>query len=176
MSRIPAHTVENAPEKSRPLLEKIAQASPTKRPLNVHAEMAHSAAVLAGYASLRGVTADLGTLGPKASWALNLATAAVVGNDYMIGIATRFAGMSGWDENGLAALKTGVATGDTKIDALVNVVRTAAAHSGKVDDPTWKAALDAGWSSEEVTEAFAYLGLTLFTGYFLNFAQTSKDV
>jgi hypothetical protein len=35
MSRFPSHTVESAPDASRPLLQKIAQSSPTGRPLNV---------------------------------------------------------------------------------------------------------------------------------------------
>ena len=72
MSRFPTHTVEDAPEASRPLLQKIAASSPTGRPLNVHAQMAHSPAVLAAYASLRAVTAEHGTFDPKMSWALPL--------------------------------------------------------------------------------------------------------
>jgi hypothetical protein len=51
--------------------------------------MAHSPAVLAAYTSLRAVIAEHGTLDPKVGWALNLATAATVGNDYMIGIASQ---------------------------------------------------------------------------------------
>jgi hypothetical protein len=98
--------------------------------------MAHSPAVLAGYTSLRAVATEHGTLGPKVSWALNLATAAAVGNDYMIGIASRFARMSGWIEAQIAALRGGATTGDVKIDALTRVVREAAADSGKVTDVT----------------------------------------
>ena len=176
MSRIPTHTVEDAPDAARPFLQKIAQASPTGRPLNLHAQMAHSPAVLAAYTSLRAVTAEHGTLDPKVSWALNLATAAAVGNDYMIGIASRFARMSGWTEEQIAALQADTTTGDTRIDALTRVVREAAAHSGKVGDATWKAAQQAGWSDGQLAEAFAYLGLTVFTGYFLNYAQTDPDV
>jgi hypothetical protein len=176
MNRIPSHTVENAPEGSRPLLQKIAQSSPTGRPLNVHAQMAHSPVVLAAYTSLRAVIAQHGTLDPKVSWALHLATAGTVGNDYMIGIADRFARMNGWTEAQLAALRSGTATGDSKIDALTRVVREAAANSGKVTDGTWTAAQQSGWSDSQLAEAFAHLGLTMFTGYFLNFAQTDPDL
>jgi hypothetical protein len=176
MSRIPTHTIEGAPDASRPLLQKIAQSSPTGRPLNAHAQMAHSPAVLAAYTSLRAVTAEHGTLDPKVSWALNLATAATVGNDYMIGIASRFAHVNGWTEAQIGALRTGTTTGDAKIDALTRVVREAAANSGNVTDATWKAAQQAGWSDEHLTEAFAFLGLTVFTGYFLNYAQTDTDI
>lgn len=176
MSRIPTHTVEDAPAASRPLLQKIAQSSPTGRPLNAHAQMAHSPAVLASYTSLRAVIAEHGTLDPKVTWALNLTTAATVGNDYMIGIASRFARVNGWTEAQIAALRTGTTTGDTKIDALTSVVREAAANSGNVTDVTWKAAQQGGWSDEQLAEAFAYLGLTVFTGYFLNYAQTDTDI
>jgi hypothetical protein len=68
MSRIPTHTVEDAPEASRALLQKIARSSPTGRTLNAHAQMAHSSAVLAAYASLRAVIAERGTLDQKVSW------------------------------------------------------------------------------------------------------------
>ncbi|CAB3801440.1 carboxymuconolactone decarboxylase family protein [Pararobbsia alpina] len=176
MSRFPTHAVEDAPEASRPLLQKIAQSSPTGRILNAHAQMAHSPAVLAAYTSLRAVTAEHGTLDPKVSWALNLATAATVGNDYMIGIASRFARMNGWTEAQIAALRTGTTTGDTKIDALTRVVKEAADNSGNVTDVAWKVAQQDGWSDAQLAEAFAYLGLTVFTSYFLNYAQTDLDV
>jgi Carboxymuconolactone decarboxylase family len=176
MSRFPTHSVEDAPEASRSLLQKIAESSPTGRPLNAHAQMAHSPAVLAAYASLRAVIAEHGTLDPKVSWALNLATAATVGNDYMIGIASRFARLNGWTEAQIAALRTGTTTGDTKIDALTRVIREAAANSGNVTDVRWKAAQDGGWSDAQLAEAFVQLGLTVFTGYFLNYAQTEPDV
>ncbi|WP_179401669.1 carboxymuconolactone decarboxylase family protein [Burkholderia guangdongensis] len=176
MSRIPTHTVEGAPDASRPFLQKIAQSSPTGRPLNLHAQMAHSPAVLAAYTSLRAVIAEHGTLDPKVSWALNLAIAGTVGNDYMMGIASRFARMNGWTDAQITALRTGATTGDTRIHALTDLVREAAAHSGKVTDATWKVAQQAGWSDEQLAEAFAYLGLTVFTGYFLNYAETDSDI
>ena len=176
MSRFPTHTVDDAPEASRSLLQAIAQSSPTGRPLNVHAQMAHSPAVLAAYTSLRAVIAERGTLEPKVSWALNLATAATVGNGYMIGIATRFARMNGWTEPQIVALRTGTTTGDSKIDALTSVIREAAANSGNVIDATWKAAQQGGWNDAQLAEAFAQLGLTVFTGYFLYYARTEPDV
>ena len=176
MSRIPSHAVDDAPEAARPILQKIAQASPSGRPLNLHAQMAHSPAVLAGYASLRGLIAEHGALEPKVSWALNVATAAAVGNGYMIGIATRFARMNGWSEEQILALRSGGTTGDAKVDALARVVSEAARNSGNVTDATWKAARDSGWNDTQLAEAFAHLGLTMFTGYFLNYAQTEADI
>jgi hypothetical protein len=175
MSRIPTHTVEDAPAASRPLLQKIIQSTPTGRPANLHAQMAHSPAVLTAYASLRAVLAEHSTFDPKVGAALTLASAAGVGNGYMIRIASRLADMNGWAEEHITAMRTGTPTNDAKINVLTDLVRKAAAHSRNVTDATWKAAQQAGWCDEQLTEAFAYVGATVFTGYFLNYAQTDMD-
>ena len=175
MGRIPTHTVEDAPAASRPLLQKIIQSTPTGRPANLHAQMAHSPAVLTAYTSLRAVLTEHSTFDPKVGAALTLATAAGVGNGYMIRIASRLAHMNGWTEEQVTALRTGTPTTDAKIDVLTGLVREAAANSGNVTDATWKVAQQAGWSDEQLTDAFAYLGATVFTGYFLNYAQTDMD-
>jgi hypothetical protein len=94
--------------------------------------MAHSPAVLAAYTSLRAVIAEHGTFDPKVGAALTLATAATVGNGYMIGIASRLAHMNGWAEEQVVALRTGTPTSDARIDVLTGLVREAAANSGNV--------------------------------------------
>ncbi len=80
------------------------------------------------------------------------------------------------DEEQVIALRAGAPTGDAKIDALAGLVREGAAHSGNVSDVAWEAARQAGWSDEQLADAFAYLGATVFTGYFLNYAQTDLDI
>lgn len=176
MSRIPAHTVEDAPVASRPLLQKIVQSTPGARPANLHAQMAHSPAVLTAYSSLRAVLVEHTSFEPKVGAALTLAAAAGVGNGYMLRIASRLAQMNGWTEEQVAALQAGRPTNDPKTDALTSLVREAAANSGNVTDDAWKAALAAGWSDEQLTEAFANLGATVFTAYFLNYAKTELDL
>src|SRR6266481_6344272 len=94
---------------------------------------------------------------------------------YMIRIASRLAHMNGWAEEQVTAMRTCTPTSDAKIDVLTDLVREAAANSGNVTDATWKAAQQAGWSDKQLTDAFAYLGATVFTGYFLNYAQTDMD-
>ncbi|HEY1441547.1 MAG TPA: hypothetical protein VGF65_12080 [Mycobacterium sp.] len=176
MSRIPTHTVDDAPQACRNLLENVIQFSPTGRPLNLHGQMAHSPAVLVAYTSLRKATAEHGTVGPQLSAALMLAAGSAVGNDYVVAITGRLAQLAGWTHEQIAALRAGNTTGDDKLDAIVRLVREAAANSGQVSDTTWSNAVDTGWSAEQLTEAFAYLGLTVFTAYFLNYAQTDLDI
>jgi hypothetical protein len=176
MTRIPSHTIENAPEPSRPLLEGIVEFSPTGRLLNLHAQMAHSPAVLDAYVSIRQATAAFGTLDGRVRSALMLAAAGACHNEYARAITSFLALRSGWGQAQVTALRDGQSLGDEPTDALVHVVREAAARSGRVSDVTWAQAERCGWSSEHLAEAFAYLGLTVFTAYFLNYAQTPADL
>jgi hypothetical protein len=176
MSRIPTHTVEDAPAVSRPLLQKIVQSTPGGRAANLHAQMAHSPAVLSAYSSLRAALVEHTDFDPKAGAALTLAAAAGIRNGYMIRIAARLANMNGWSEEQVGRLQAGTPTGDAKIDVLAGLVKQAAANSGSVPDTSWKAAQRAGWSDKQLADAFAYIGATVFTASFLNYAQTDLDI
>ena len=176
MNRIFRHTITDAPEASRPLLEGVVPFSPTGKLLNMHAQMAHSPAVLAAYAGIRQATVTYGTLDPRVRSALMLATAAVSRSAYAQAVTTFLAVRAGWGQAEVLALRDGRPLGDDKIDALVGVIREAATRSGQVGDATWQRAADCGWSGEQLTEAFAFLALTVFTAYFLNYAQTPMDL
>jgi hypothetical protein len=73
-------------------------------------------------------------------------------------------------------LLAGKELGEEKADTLIAVVREAAANSGRVSDQAWARATGSGWNDEQLAEAFAYLGLTVFTSYFLNYAATELDI
>jgi len=96
MSRIPSHTVEDAPEASRPLLKEMIQFSPTGRPLNMHAQMAHAPAVLEAYVALRRAPAHHGTLDQQVRTALMLAAAAAAQSEYAVAVISMLALRSGW--------------------------------------------------------------------------------
>jgi len=176
MTRIPNHSIEDAPEASRSLLAEMVQFSPTGRLLNLHAQMAHSPAVLEAYVSIRRATARLGTLDRPVRSALMLAAAVHDRSEYALAIVSALARRSGWQPDQVEALRAGKDLGEEKTDALIGVVREAAANSGHVSDPAWARAVRSGWSDEQLAEAFAYLGLTVFTSYFLNFARTELDI
>jgi len=83
---------------------------------------------------------------------------------------------SGWRPDQVEALLAGRDVGEAKTDALIGVVREASGHHGSVRDATWENAVGHGWTDEQLAEAFGYLGLTVFTSYFLNYAATELDV
>jgi len=176
VTRIPSHTIQDAPEASRPLLEGLVPVSPTGKLLNLHAQMAHSPAVLAAYTSIRQATVVHGTLDPRVRSALMLTAAGVSHSAYAQVLTSFLALRSGWSQAELVSLRDGHRLGDDKIDSLVGVVREAAGRAGRVSDTTWQQAVACGWDSEQITEAFGYLGLTVFTAYFLNYAQTPVDL
>lgn len=176
MTRIPSHTIENAPEAARELLADMVQFSPTGRLLNLHAQMAHSPAVLEAYTSIRRATGKHGTLDQRLRTGLMLATAAAAGSEYALAVITLLAQRSGWQPGQIAALRSGAEVGEPRADALIAVVREAARNSGRVSDVAWDHAVAAGCTDNDLAEAFAYLGLTLFTAYFLSYADTELDV
>jgi alkylhydroperoxidase family enzyme len=176
MTRIPSHSIEDAPQESRALLAEMVQFSPTGRLLNLHAQMAHAPAVLEAYVSIRRATARLGTLEAPVRSALMLAAAVHDRSDYALAIISILAQRSGWNPDQVEALLAGKDLGERKTDALIGVVREAAANSGRVSDLAWARATGCGWSDEQLAEAFAYLGLTVFTSYFLNYAGTELDI
>jgi alkylhydroperoxidase family enzyme len=176
MARIPSHTIEDAPAAARPLLSDMIQFSPTGQLLNMHAQTAHAPAVLEAYVSIRRATAAHGTLDLPLRTALMLAAATADASEYALAVITTLALRAGWRSDQIAALRAGADVGDEKADALIAVIREAAADSGRVSDATWDNAAGHGWSQEQLAEAFAYLGLTIFTSYFLNYAATEVDV
>jgi hypothetical protein len=176
VTRIYRHTIADAPGAARPLLEGFVPSSPTGKPLNLHAQMAHSPLVLAAYAAVRQATVTHGTLDPQVRSALMLVTAAASHSAYAEALTSFLAVRSGWSPSEVGSLRDGHRVGDDKIDSLIGVIREAAARAGQVSDATWQQAADCGWSSEQLTEAFGYLALTVFTAYFVNYAQTPIDL
>ena len=73
-------------------------------------------------------------------------------------------------------MRSGRPTGDDKLDALLAVIREAATEVGNVQDRTWEQAQAAGWTDEELSEAFAHLSVNLFTNYFNHYVGTELDV
>jgi hypothetical protein len=150
--------------------------SPTGRLLNMHAQMAHAPAVLEASVSIRRATARHGTLDQRARSALMLVAAAADASPYALAIISMLALRAGWRSDQVQTLLAGQDTGQDKLDALTGVVREAAANSGRVTDAVWQAAVGQGWGDEQLAEAFAYLGLAVFTSYFLNYAATELDL
>ena len=174
MPRVPVHTMDDAPQETRPTLESLSQQM--GKLLNIHGEMAHSPVVLASYRGMQQAIADHGSFDAPTREAIALAVGAVDGCDYCQSAHTLGGKAAGLDPETMIAVRAGRPSGDDGLDALLAVVREAASQVGEVSDRSWKQAQAAGWSDEELTEAFAHLAVNLFTNYFNHYVGTELDV
>lgn len=120
------------------------------------AGMAHAPVVLAAYTALRAAVAEHSTFDTATQEAIALAVAAADGCDYCQAAHTGAARKAGLTLELTVAIRAGRPT-DPKLDALLAVAPQAVTQLGEVDETTWHAALDAGWSLEELAELSAHL-------------------
>jgi AhpD family alkylhydroperoxidase len=175
MSRIPAHTLDDAPEAVRGTLEKFARRN-NGRPRNIYAGMAHAPIVLEAYDAMSLAIARHSTFDAPTKEAIALAVGAQDGCQYCQSAHTLAAVAAGFTEEQAVAIRRGEVDFDPKLSALLTLAREIAANIGKVGDASWKQALEAGWSDTELAELFAHVGANLYTNYFNHYAETDLDV
>jgi AhpD family alkylhydroperoxidase len=172
MPRIPVYDLDTAPAASRDNL--AALRDKYGKVLNIHGEMAHAPAVLAGYTGLQGAIAEHGSFDARTREAIALAVAAVNGCDYCQAAHTVAGTYAGLSRAETVAARVGQPF-NTKLDALLAVARQAAKRVGYVDDVTWLAALDAGWTVDDLTELFAYVLANVFNNFFSHYVGLDLD-
>ena len=163
------------PQESVNTLLAQAKAASGGRLLALHNDLARSPAALAAYLGLRRAGGEYGTLDPSIRAAIMLTTGAVDGGAYSQAIAIQLGIGTGMSPQETAAVRTGDVE-DARTAALLAVVREAAANGGVVGQAAWATATAAGWSDEQLIEAFVYQALTVFVDYFVNYAGTILDV
>jgi lactoylglutathione lyase len=136
--------------------------------------MTHAPAVLIGYMAMRKAFDDHATLDRKTRTALLLTVAVADKSAYTVAVNTLLAGQAGWSATETRALRDNKVQ-DAQLAALLEVARQSAVNHGRVDDFAWQRALSLGWTSEQLAEAFAFVGLTQFVDSFINFARTDVD-
>jgi AhpD family alkylhydroperoxidase len=174
MPRIPVHSLDTAPEASKSHAARLERKM--GRLMNIHAEMAHSPVVIAAYQGIQGAIAEHGTFGSRTREAIALAVANQNGCEYCQASHTISARKAGLSDEQIIAVRAGEVGFDNRLAAITEVARAAAADTGYVPEPLWQAALDAGWSDTELTEAFASIMANIFTNYFNHYAHTELDI
>jgi catechol 2,3-dioxygenase-like lactoylglutathione lyase family enzyme len=175
-SRFPVHTLESAPVATRPVLEALAQRSPIAgQPINLHAQMAQSPAVLLSYMAMRQALEDnAALLDRKTRSAILLTVASVEETGYTTALNSAIAAQAGWSESEIRDLRA-ARTDEPRLAALLAVVRAVTRGVGRVDLATWQSARTRGWTEDQLAEAFAFAGLTHYVDAFANFAESEPD-
>lgn len=174
MARIPVHTTDNAPEQSRDELKALA--AKFGKVINIHGGMAHSPVVLQSYIAIQQVIGDYGSFDARTREAIALAVGNANGCSYCQAAHTGGGKAAGLTPDEMVAIRLGDASFDGKLDALLTLARQYTTTTGSVEDASWQAALDAGWSDAQITELSAHVTLNLLTNYFNHFVNTDLDL
>lgn len=174
MTRVHIHDIDSAPDASRDGLRTLHDKSGTT--LNIFGAMASAPTVLNTFLALDGAIAEHTSLDKATREAIHLTVANANACDYCQGAYTMAAKAAGFDDDQAKQIRRGSVQGDDKLTALLAVVREIADTRGHVEDTTWKTAVEAGWSEEQLLEAFADTVRTIFTNYFNHLVDTEQDV
>jgi AhpD family alkylhydroperoxidase len=174
MPRVPVHTIETAPEAAKDNLSALTER--VGKTLNIFGEMAHAPVVLDSYVQLESRLSSESSLDQRTRAALHLTVANVNGCDYCQAAYTGQANASGFSDQDAIAIRTGELDTDPMLHTAIAVARQIAAEKGYVDDATWGAALDAGWSDAQLPEVFVEVVRTIFTNYFNHLVGTELDL
>ena len=174
MARIPVHTTHSAPEQSRDELKALE--AKFGKVINIHGGMAHSPVVLHSYIAIQQVITDHGSFDARTREAIALAVGNADECNYCQAAHTGGGKAAGLTNDEMIAIRRGDADFNAKLDTLLTLARQYTTNIGSVDDASWQAALDAGWTDEELTELSAYVTLNLLTNYFNHFVKTDLDL
>ncbi len=171
MARIQSLEIENAPEKSRGLLEAV-QKKVGFAP-NLYRSLAHSPSVLEGFLGF-GQALGGGTLSGKLREQIALAVAGANTCDYCASAHTAIGSNLGLEADELAANLRGESS-DPATQTALQFALAVNAREGHVTDEQVQSLRDAGYSEEQVVEVFAQTIVNIFTNYFNHLAQTDID-
>ena len=162
MSRFAQHTIANAPERSKPLLEKVQKA--LRFIPNLYATFAESPAVLEGYLAL-SASLDKGALSAVERQLVEIAVSAENQCTYCVAAHSTIAGMFKARPEVVTAVRTGAPVGDAKLDALVTFTRAVVRDKGFVPETAVAAFLAAGYSKAQLLEVVGHVGLKTIANY-----------
>ena len=174
MTKVPIHDLETAPVGSREPMGR--QAERVGKVINIFGAMANSPLLMEMYDLVETHLAKNSNLDNAARQAIHLTVAAVNDCDYCQAAYTGAALAAGFDLEETVEIRRGKVHGDPKLTALLTLCRQVADNRGWVDQSVWDGAFKAGWSREEVLDAYADVVRTILTNYFNHMVDTDLDL
>lgn len=171
MPRIAALEPQNAPGKSKDLLEGVSKKLGFAP--NMMRTMAHSPTALQAYLGLSGALAH-GAIPAKVHEQFAVLSAEENACDYCLAAHSAIGKSVGLSSKELIAARRGDAD-DPKAAALLKLGRQVLATQGAVSNEDLAAARKAGVTDAELVELVAHVALNVLTNYFNRFAETEVD-
>ncbi|MEO1192524.1 MAG: carboxymuconolactone decarboxylase family protein [Pseudomonadota bacterium] len=166
------HTIESAPDASKPLLEK--SQNRYKFIPNLHAVMAESPQLLEAYQALSDLYAKT-SLSVLERQVVLIAINYENDCHYCMAAHSAIATMEKMPADILEALRTGAPLADPKLQALRSFAVTVTVTRGWPSDEDVKALLDAGYSKQVLLEIILAVGYKVLSNYVNHLAETDLD-
>jgi alkylhydroperoxidase family enzyme len=162
MSTYPVHTIESAPEQSKPVLQKLQQAFGVIP--NIAAKMAASPVLINGFIGLfERVHAS--SLTEAQIQTLLLTNAVTNASEWAVAFHTALGLQAGLPHADVEAIRHGGVPGDAKLAALSTLARTLIEQRGRLTGEDRQHFLAAGFSAEQVLEVVAVVAASTITNY-----------
>ena len=172
MTDFTIHTVETAPEASRPRLEgAIAKVGFVP---NLYATMATAPALLEGYQTLAGIFAKT-NLSETEQQVILMTNNVLNGCEYCMAAHTTLSQGAGVAEDVIATLRDSTPLPDAKLEALRTFATVVNQTRGYPADADIQALLDAGYTKQTVLEVVLGTALKVLSNYTNHMATTPVD-
>lgn len=172
MTKLQVHTIDSAPEKSKPILEK-AQKGLGFVP-NLYGVLADSPAMLEAYTTLGGIL-DRGSFSATERQVVLLTTSFENECDYCMGAHSTIAGMQKVPDEVVQALRDGSPLPDARLEALRTFTRKLVGERGWVSDADVETFLAAGFERAQLLEVILGVGLKTLSNYTNHVSKTPLD-
>ena len=141
---------------------------------NLYATAANSPVAL-GAILQYGEALGAGSLSQKEIEAVALAVSQTNSCNYCLAAHTAIGKMAGFSEDQTVNIRKGDSSGDSKLDALVNLARFTSETRGLPNQDTVDAFFAAGYSKAALVEVIGLVAVNTFNNYLNNIADTKID-
>ena len=172
MATYSQHTIESAPEGSKPILEAI-QGKLGFVP-NLMATMAEAPVLVESYMTMMGIF-DKTALTPTEREIILMTNNRLNGCTYCMAAHTAVGKMSGVDEDVLQALRSGTSIADPKLEALRQFAEIINETRGWASEEQVDALIAAGYTKQTVLEVIAGTALKVLSNYTTHIVHPPLD-
>lgn len=172
MSLYEVHTIETAPQGSKPLLQNL-QGAIGMIP-NLAASMAASPELLRGFLSIRQIFYG-GTFSPGEIQVLALTNAFENGCPYCMALHSAFALKEGVSKEAVEALRAGRSPKEPKLNALSEFSRALVKQRGHVSDDELQRLFAAGYSKAQALEVVLGVAVSILPNFAHHITQCPLD-
>ncbi len=167
------HTLQTAPEASKPVLADVEKAY--KFIPNLYGALAESPLALSAYHQLSGLIQSKSSLTPQEQQVVMLAVSFENGCDYCMAAHSAMAAMAKTPPATIQALRDGNPPADAKTAALVTFARAVVQQRGWMEEEQLNAFRSAGYTEVQVLDILAIAALKTISNYTNHLATTPLD-